>query len=242
MAITRYLVSDVAVGHGERLAVASPAAQATYADLDVRSRRLAAALVARGIKAGDRIVVFMDDCLEAILSIVAAAKMAAVLVPVAADTTAADLGYVLDDCRAAAVVTKTRLGPVTAEAMRRACSVRLAVLAGGDQGSVSETCLSFEEAIGRGTRDGVRLPDGPLAAMLFYPRVPGGLGAPLTLTAHDVAMQAAKVNAAVGAVVDDVRPMAGARGMTRLLAALAQGATIALPAEPAAIWPTRSAA
>ena len=113
-------------------------------------------------------------------------------------------------------------------------AVRLAsVLAGGDQGSVSDSCIAFEDAVGRNARAATTAaaPMPPQPLMLVYPRVRGGLGAPVTLTDDDVLPASGRAAAMVGAVVQDIEPTAGGRGVVALLAALAQGATIMLPAQ-----------
>ncbi len=227
----RQLMSSGAASHGERLAVVSDRARASYADLDVKSERLAGALLARGVMPGDRVVVFMRDSLEAAVAISAVMRSGAVLTPVDCATNSADLAYVFDDCRAVAVITEARLAGVTAEAMRDAASVRLVVLSGGDQRSAAAGgYLAFEEVVGRAARAAA-----PKAAefgqplLLVYPRVLTGLGAPVTLTESDVLGGSEISQAALGAVVEDVRPMAGSRGVAGFLAALAAGNTMILP-------------
>ena len=54
----------------------------TFAELDVMSDRLAAALARRGIARGDRVVVFMENSFEAVVAIVAVLKAGAVFSPV----------------------------------------------------------------------------------------------------------------------------------------------------------------
>jgi long-chain acyl-CoA synthetase len=232
MILVRQLISKGAASHGERLAVVSDRARSSYADLDVKSDRLAGALVARGVISGDRVVVFMRDSVEAVVGIAAVLKAGAVLVPIDCATDASDLAYVFDDCRAVAVITEARLAGVAAEAMRHAVSVRLVVLAGGDlRPAAGAGYLAYEEVVGRAARAAApeAAEDGhPL--MLVYPRTPGGLAAPVTLTDRDVLMEDGDISrSAVGAVVDDVRPMAGSRGIAALLAAIAAGKTIVLP-------------
>ena len=53
----------------------------SYADLDTASDRLAASLAAAGIVRGDRVLVFMDNCWEAAVSIFAILKAGAVVQP-----------------------------------------------------------------------------------------------------------------------------------------------------------------
>jgi hypothetical protein len=64
--------------------------------------------------------------------------------------------------------------------------------------------------------------------MLAYPRTASGLGAPVTMTEADVIATAVERNGAGGAVIEGVRPMWGAKGVSSLLSAIAAGATMVL--------------
>jgi acyl-CoA synthetase (AMP-forming)/AMP-acid ligase II len=231
MTPARYLVQEGALRHGERLAVVSDRGRASYADIDLRSDRFAGALAARGIKAADRIVVFMDDSVETVVAICGCLKAGAVLVPVDVRTDAADLAYVLDDCAAVAVITEARLGAVAATALRSSWSVKVVVLAGGDQRSVSDSCVAFEDAVGRGSRGSVPVAgEASHPLMLVYPRTAAGLAAPVTMTEADVLAARGREGRPLAAVVEGVRPVAGARGIAALVASLAAGATVVLSA------------
>ena len=105
----------------------------SYGELDVQSDRLAAALSSRGVRRGDRIVVFMENCWEAVIGIFAALKAGAVFCPVNASTKPEKLAYLLNHCRAAAVVTQARLLPVATAALAHAPSVALTI--GSEQSS-----------------------------------------------------------------------------------------------------------
>ncbi len=218
---------------GGATAIACNGTGMTYTELAAKSDRLAAALAGHGVRPGDRVVLFMDTSTEGIVAMLAVLKAGAVLTPVAPTTDAEDLAFVFDDCRASAVVTQARLGPIAAAAMRRSCSVRLVVLAGGDQSSVSDTCLSYEDVVNR--RRGADLPASPAgdhAVLLVYPRTPGGLRAPVTMTRADVL--AATADAAAGgaaAPVVTTRRFVGARGLAEVLAALTAGATLVIERE-----------
>ena len=76
----------------------------TYAQLDDRVTRLANALAATGIGAGDRIVWLGQNCHRVLELLLAAAKLGAVFCPVNWRQTAAELAFVLDDTQPAVVV------------------------------------------------------------------------------------------------------------------------------------------
>src|SRR5512145_108885 len=88
----------------------------TFKDVDIASDRLAASFLAKGVKRGDRVVVFMDNCVEAVVAIFATLKAGAVFSPVNASTKAEKLAYILNNCGAAALVTQHKLAGTAADA------------------------------------------------------------------------------------------------------------------------------
>lgn len=71
----------------------------TYAELDTRSNRIANALIARGIKPGERIAVLMGSCIEWVVLYVAIGKAACTAVPFNYRLTAAEIAVVLEDSK-----------------------------------------------------------------------------------------------------------------------------------------------
>ena len=91
----------------------------SYSQLEQRVRRLAAGLRAAGIKREERVLLLMQDGLDWPVSFLAA--LYAGLVPVAVNTllTADDYAYMLEHCRAQAVLVSGALLPTLAAAMVR---------------------------------------------------------------------------------------------------------------------------
>jgi long-chain acyl-CoA synthetase len=81
----------------------------TFKDIDLASDRLAASFAASGVRRGDRVVVFMDNCIEAVVAIFATLKAGAVFSPVNASTKSEKLAYILKNCGASALVTQQNL-------------------------------------------------------------------------------------------------------------------------------------
>ena len=77
-----------------------------FADLDMRTGRLAARLAALGGKAGERIVVQVDKSPENVLLYLAAERLGMVYVPLNTAYTSAELAYFLGDAEPAVVVCR----------------------------------------------------------------------------------------------------------------------------------------
>ena len=77
----------------------------TYRQIEEDANRLAHALIAAGVQRGDRVVTFLPNSVEAVLSIFATLKAGAVFVVLNPTTKPDKLAYVLNNCRASALVT-----------------------------------------------------------------------------------------------------------------------------------------
>ena len=85
----------------ERLAIDFDGRLVTYAELDERSERLAADLLAAGLQGGDRVATLTGNSPEHVEVFFACAKAGFVLVPLSWRLSPAELAYQLDDCEPA---------------------------------------------------------------------------------------------------------------------------------------------
>jgi amino acid adenylation domain-containing protein len=77
----------------------------TYRQIDEEANRLAHALIASGVQRGDRVVIFLPNSLETVVSIFATLKAGAVFVVLNSTTKPDKMTYILNNCRASAIVT-----------------------------------------------------------------------------------------------------------------------------------------
>jgi propionyl-CoA synthetase len=100
----------VAAGHGDRLAIVhdSPVTgtvtRITYAELQDRVARLAGALAARGVGLGDRVLVYMPMVPEALMAMLACARIGAIHSVVFGGFAAAELAVRIDDAKPKAIL------------------------------------------------------------------------------------------------------------------------------------------
>lgn len=80
----------------------------TYAELDGMANKIAHALQARGLSRGDRVIIYLPNCVEAVISIFAVLKAGGVFVVVNSTTKFDKLAYILNNCQATAFVTSGR--------------------------------------------------------------------------------------------------------------------------------------
>ncbi len=90
--------------HTVQLATVCGADRYSYAETDARANRLANALSAVGVGHGDRILWLAQNCHRLMESLLAAAKLGAVMCPVNWRQSADELAFVIEDCAPAAVI------------------------------------------------------------------------------------------------------------------------------------------
>jgi len=215
---------------GSKTALVASGRRLTYAELDDLTDRLAAALCANGVRRGDRVLVLMDNCWEAVASIFAALKAGAVFSPINASTKADKLAYIIDNCRAAAVLTTARLMPVVAQARADHSLFVVSTTSPGGQvpdGAVSfQTCLEHDRQTV--THHGI---DCDLA-MLIY--TSGSTGRPkgVMMTHRNIDAAAESITTYLRNTPDDVilnvLPLAFDYGLYQLLMTVRLGATLVL--------------
>ncbi len=122
LTVARGLSLALARGGG-KIAVRCGGQVLTYADLDLRSNRIANALIERGIGKGDRLAIALHNCPEYILLGLACAKSGIVMVPHNYRFTENEYAFQLQDCGAKAIVYSERLGEAVRGALKRVPSI-----------------------------------------------------------------------------------------------------------------------
>src|SRR3712207_4478371 len=84
------------------------AQHSTYARFAGGAARLRGALAARGVRAGDRVLVHLENCPEALLARFACARVGAICVATNAMLAASDLRTVIEASNAIGVITQTK--------------------------------------------------------------------------------------------------------------------------------------
>ncbi|KQX58126.1 MULTISPECIES: FadD3 family acyl-CoA ligase [unclassified Streptomyces] len=114
------LVRAAAERHGPREAVVDGRVRVTYAELGERVERAAAACLATGIRAGDRVAIWAPNTLDWIVSALGAVTAGAVLVPLNTRFKGTEAAHILQRSRARLLfVTGTFLGTSYVASLRR---------------------------------------------------------------------------------------------------------------------------
>jgi amino acid adenylation domain-containing protein len=232
MRVERFL-RDSTTRFPDKTAIVAGGRRLTYWDLDGMSDRLAAALVARGVARGDRVVVYMDNSWETVVAIFATLKAGAVFSPINPTTKADKLAYVINNCRAKALITQERLVPIAASALASAPSATISVIVGGEGESVLPGGLRFHDALADVAATPPAFPGIELdLAMLVYTSGSTGFPKGVMMTHQNVVAAATSITTYLENTEDDiilnVLPVSFDYGLYQVLMALKVGATLVL--------------
>jgi len=220
------LLSTTAARLGHKPAIVAGRASHSYADLDRKSDRLAAAMTARGIGPGDRVAVFLDHGCATVVATFAVLKAGAVLCPVAPGRREADLADILVRSRVVGVVTGARLASVTAAALAQIGGIKFVVLVGGDRSASQGSCLSYEDVVsGIGPAAMASIGSGADPAIVLHGIGPDGQPACETFTHRNLTTAVSVAAVREDATVIAARPISSQYGLYQMLAAVKVGAT-----------------
>lgn len=89
----------------EKTALICGGRRLAYRDLDHKCNSLAHSLIEQGIQRGERVAVYLENSVEAVIAVFAILKAGAVFLVVNPSTKADKLEYILNNCRASGLVT-----------------------------------------------------------------------------------------------------------------------------------------
>ncbi|MEQ8380806.1 MAG: AMP-binding protein [Coleofasciculus sp. A1-SPW-01] len=107
------------IGDGQRL---------TYPEVEVQANRLANALLAQGLQRGDRVVLFLPNCLELAIAIFAILKAGGVFVPLNPSTKSDKCAYILNNCQARVLITSGRQADLAQQLTQQVPSLTTIIL------------------------------------------------------------------------------------------------------------------
>src|SRR5437868_13301784 len=99
------------VGRRERPALEWEELRLTFGEIDDRASRMANLLAGRGLKPGDRLCVYLANCLEYIDLFLAATRLGVIFVPVNILYREREISHILQDAGPAAIVASEASSP-----------------------------------------------------------------------------------------------------------------------------------
>lgn len=206
-----------------------------YRELNTLADRLACVLQTHGVARGDRVVMFLDNDVEAVVAIYAALKIGAVFMPVNPQTKAEKLAYLLRDARPSCLIGHKNLERTLIPALDMADGIPVCVMSGGTAGRNirAGSFLKYDDAVagsGRRAADPGTM-DQDLAALIY---TSGSTGEPKGVMLSHLNMTSAcrSVSDYLGLRHEDVvlcaLPLSFDYGLYQVLMGFKAGATVVL--------------
>ena len=135
----------------DKLALVCDNQRLCYAEIDKKANKLANALIRKGIQRSDRVVIYLPNSVESVVSIFAILKTMGIFVVVNPTTKKDKLIYILNNCKAAALITSARNIHIAAEVQEKAVSLKSIILCGANENQDHfqkiDTVYSFNELL-----------------------------------------------------------------------------------------------
>lgn len=203
----------------------------TFADVDARSRAVAAGLRDLGVRAGDRVAIVLPNSSAFVASLFGVLKAGGVVVALNPDTTAERLAFVLSDCDVRVVIAAATMRTVASGAVAASESVVAVVWdgTGTEAGDLTLDALASGVAADSPPDDGPSRIDADLAAIIY---TSGSTGTPkgAMLTHRNLRSSAASIASYLENTADDVvagiLPMSFGYGMQQVLVGAQVGYSI----------------
>lgn len=211
----------------------------SYGEIETWANRLAHYLIRRGLDRRDRVAVYLENSVEAAVSIFGILKAGGVFLVINPQVKSPRLSYILNDCNVKVLITSQRLFSASAEALERCGDLSHIIIVGltidyrPRHESVTWTIGSYADAIRDGT-DGIppnRSIDIDLAALIY---TSGSTGNPkgIMLTHLNIAAAANSITSYLENTSDDIvfscLPLSFDYGLYQLLMTFKFGGTLIL--------------
>jgi len=112
----RHLFDLSLVNRRDQVALEWAGAEYTFGDIDARSNRIANAFKAEGLREGDRVAVYLANCIELIDIYLACVKLGLIFVPINILYREREMSHILRDAEPQRFITETDLPALAAEA------------------------------------------------------------------------------------------------------------------------------
>lgn len=217
----------------------------TYAEVNAMADSLASALLSEGFKKGDRAAVFLDNSLEAVVGLFGVLKAGGVFVMLNPTMKAEKLSYILNNCRAYALIGPVSRLSIISEAAESSPHLKSVFLAGKMNGPAlpDKSVISLDETINSSGATAVisRSIDSDLATIIY---TSGSTGSPkgVMMAHYNMAAAASSITTYLENTEDDVilntLPVSFDYGLYQVLMGFKMGATVVL--EKSFMYPYRT--
>lgn len=147
--LVNHFLENSALKYPDKTALICGSRRLSYLEIDAMASSLASAMKLEGIEQGDRVAIFLDNSVEAVVSIFAALKAGAIFLMVNPTTKKEKLNYIFNNCRAGALISHINKFDIFSEVYKTTPSLKFAVISGKKKDIVngSQRYMFMEDAI-----------------------------------------------------------------------------------------------
>lgn len=235
MLVNNFLENSARQNPG-KIALIAKEGRYSYRELDQMGNRIANALIAEGIEKGDRIAIFLDNSVEAVVSLFGVLKAGGIFLMINPTTKTEKLTYILNNCRATALIGSSGKLNVISEPCNNTPSLRNVFLTGDDLSSnhkLYKKSFSLSEILNGNNihQPASRTIDVDLATIIY---TSGSTGNPkgVMMSHYNMVAAANSITTYLESVPEDiilnVLPISFDYGMYQILMSFKMGATVVL--------------
>jgi len=206
----------------------------TYAGIDHLARALAITLQGAGLRRGDRVAIYLENCVEAVIAIFAVLKAGGVFMPVNPQVKADKLAYLLRDSEAHTLIAHGTFTDTVTRALDGVSTLRTLIMTQPTTQSIAgKTVMPFDSAVAVADRELVppATIDQDLAAIIYTSGSTGDAKG-VMVTHLNMVTAATSISTYLGLRPDDiilnVLPIAFDYGLYQILMSSRVGATLVL--------------
>jgi long-chain acyl-CoA synthetase len=115
----------------------------TYAEVEAQANRLANALLAQGVQRGDRVALYLPNCIELAISIFAVLKAGGVFVPINHSTKLDKCVYIANNCQTRVLIASGRQAATAQQLAQAVPSIKSIVLTAPVGDLEADNCLNY---------------------------------------------------------------------------------------------------
>ncbi len=223
----------------DKVALICDGTRVTYSEINQQADQLASALIKLGLKRQDRVIIFLDNSAESVISLFGILKAGAIFIMVNSTMKARKLNYIIKDSGARALITNTSKMRVVHDASEGVAGLKDMIWAGDFSSLSHESFASDNHSLTKllSTTGGLRLAtsvrpiDIDLSAIIY---TSGSTGEPKgVMSAHcNMVAAASSVTRYLGNVENDIildaLPLSFDYGLYQVLMAFLFGGTVVL--------------
>ena len=128
--LLHHFLEETCRKYPQKVALIQKGERWTYEEIDRKANQVAGVLRLQGIQRGDRVAVFLDNSVEAVISIFGISKADAVFLMLSPLLKSAKLGYILNDCQVTALISEVNKLGMTSEVLHSVPSLKFIILTG----------------------------------------------------------------------------------------------------------------